>query len=156
MDKSLILDIEIWKLLSRTKDLIDIAHGNEVKQYKITFREATTLFYLDSIGNKATPSQLARMMVRKPNTVVYILTRMEKKGLVKQTKDATRKNLVRVKIMAKGKKALGNFQRMESINEIMGVLSEEEQGTLKLLLQKLCQKANRHNNGHSLDTNSKV
>ena len=73
-------------------------------RYSREFREAATLHYLNIIGNKATPSQIARLMVRKPNTVAYILTRMGKKGLVKQTKDAGRRNLVRVRIMAKGRK----------------------------------------------------
>ena len=99
-------DYELWALLYQTRDAIFLAREKELSAYDITTMKASVLFVANSIGDDATPAEIARWLMRKAHSVSGLLQRMEKDGLIEKTKDLKRKNMVRVTITDKGHEAL--------------------------------------------------
>lgn len=130
-------DYNLWMLLNQARDAVLKARRKELYQYNIPTRQATALFAIQAIGDKATPGEIARWLFREPHTVSGLLSRMEKKGLVRTSKDLDRKNMVRVTLTDKGKQAYHQSTKRESIRRIMSSLSEEQQQQLASSLQTL-------------------
>ncbi len=119
-------DFTLWVLLKQAKDMVFKATQKELRQYGITPEEAAVLSVVQFLDNKATPAEISRWLLRESHTVSGILSRMEKKGLIRKTKDLDRKNLVRVTLTDKGQQAYYQSTKIESIGKIMSCLSEEE------------------------------
>jgi len=66
-----------------------------------------------------------------------MLGRMEKKGLVTKAKDPVRKNLVRITLTEKGRRAHQQSTERQSIHQVMSCLSEDDKRELRLLLERL-------------------
>jgi DNA-binding MarR family transcriptional regulator len=133
MDK----DYNLWVLLHQTTDAVIKARQKELDQFDISFIEVGVLVVIQAIGEKATPSEISRRILREPHTVSALLNRMEKRGLVRKTQDLDRKNLVRVSITEKGRQAYDKSTRRKSIRKIISSLSEEERQQLRSCLEKL-------------------
>ena len=132
----------LWVLLSQTRNAILRVRQKELDRSNISVAQAAILFAIRSIGDKATPAEIARCILRTPHSVSVVLSRMEKKGLVSKAKDLDRKNLVRVMLTEKGLKAIDHqSNKPESILRIMSDLSDEERQQLGLYLQELRDKA---------------
>jgi DNA-binding MarR family transcriptional regulator len=65
---------------------------------------------------------------------------MKETGLVNKVKDLEKKNLIRIELTSKGRKAYKQALTRESIHKVMSCLSEEERRQLDMLLEKLCRK----------------
>jgi len=109
----------------------------ELRRYGISTIEAAVLFSAQSIGNKATPAEISRWLLRKPYSVSGLLNRMEKKGLIKKTRNLDRKNLVRITLTEKGKQAYYQSIERKCIHKVMSTLTKEEQQLLKSCLERL-------------------
>jgi DNA-binding MarR family transcriptional regulator len=107
MENSLSVDKDyaLWVLLLQMRDAALKLREKELSQYGISPEQAGVLFIIHTIGNTATPVEISRWLLRKHHTVLGILGRMEKAGLVRKTKDPERKNLVRVTLTEKGRQA---------------------------------------------------
>lgn len=130
-------DYNLWVLLHQTRDATYNAREKELRQYGISLMEAAVLFIIQAIGDEATPAEISRWLFRKQHSVTALLVRMEKRGLVKKTRDLARKNMVRVTITEKGTQAYSNSANRDSIHKIMSTLSEEEHGQLSASLLKV-------------------
>lgn len=129
-------DFALWVLLGQTRDLIRKARQRELNQYHIPVRQAFVLLLIKSLGDKATLGNIVQRMFQEPHSVSELLSRMERKGLVKRMRDLPRKNL-RVKMTEKGQQAYDMSTKRETIHSIMLSLSEEESHHLKSCLEKL-------------------
>ncbi len=127
----------LWVLLHRVVEIIVRARAKELAKYGVPIRQVATLFAVYAYEDKATLTQLAGFLGRRPHTVSSILTRMEKDGLVRKSADEKRHNVVRVALTEKGRLAYRDTTRRETINNVLAALSAEEQGVLKGLLQRL-------------------
>jgi DNA-binding MarR family transcriptional regulator len=134
-------DYKLWVLLSQAADATLRARQKELDRYGISAAEATVLFVIQAIGERATPAVITRWLLREPHTVTELLNRMEKKGLVTKTKDLERKNLVRVSITEKGRQAYQQSTKRKSIHKVLSSLSQEERQQLMASLAKLRNKA---------------
>lgn len=130
-----------WVMLHQARDAIFKVREKELKKYGISATKASVLFNIQAIGYKATPSEIARHLLRESHSVSSILDRMEKQGLVKKVKDLDRKNMVRVYLTDKGQKVYDKAAKRESICEIISCLSDEERRQLISSLKKLRNKA---------------
>lgn len=130
-------DYNLWVLLHQTRDATYNAREKELRQYGISPMEAAVLFIIQAIGDEATPAEISRWLFRKQHSVTALLVRMEKRGLVKKTRDLARKNMVRVTITEKGTQAYSNSANRDSIHKIMSTLSEEEHRQLSASLLKV-------------------
>ncbi|MFC1962483.1 MarR family winged helix-turn-helix transcriptional regulator [Chloroflexota bacterium] len=121
----------------RTRRAMYKARAKELLRYGITPEEASVLVVVNTLGNKATPSEISRWLLREPHSTSELLKRMEKGGLVSRSKDLERKNMVRIAIKAKGRKLYKQVVIKQSIHRIMAFLSEKECRQLLGYMQKL-------------------
>ncbi len=77
------------------------------------------------------------MTNREPHTASTLIDRMDKAGLVKKVKDLKKKNLVRITITAKGRRAYNHSTKRESIHRMMACLSKEEHQKMNSGLETL-------------------
>ena len=91
-------------------------------------------------GN-ANPAEISRQLLKDPHSISQLLGRMEKRGLLRNTKGFTRKNMIKVSLTPKGEEAFDNSIKGKNIVEIMSVLSKGEKKQLETLLKKLREKA---------------
>ena len=134
-------DYELWVLLHQACDAMNRARENELRQVGISGAQAVVLFVVKSLGAKATPTEISRCLLRKIHTVSGILNRMEKKRLLRKTKDLPRKNSVRASLTEKGEQAYYQSTKIESISGIMSSLSEQERQQLSSCLKTLRERA---------------
>ena len=137
MDRYYDLYYNLWVLLAQTKDAVLRARQKELHRYGISATQSAALFAIQAIGDKATPAEISRWLFREPHSVSELLSRMEKEGLVRKTKDLDRKNQVRVELTEKGYEAYDQSMKQESIHKIMSSLSEEAREQLRSCLQTL-------------------
>ncbi len=115
----------LWIILTQTREAIYKARNNELDKYGITGRESAVLDAIYSLGEDVTPAKIARWVYREPHAITAILSRMQKKGFVKLSKDKIVKNLVRIAVTEKGKAAHIASLKRESINYIFKNMQEE-------------------------------
>ena len=130
-------DFITWVLLNQARNAVFKARDRELRQYGVSAGQACVLCAVEVIGNHATPSEISRYTIREPHTTSQVLSRMEKKGLVRRTNDLERKNMVRVALTKKGKQAYYQSTKLESVSKVLSCLSEEERHQLNAYLQRL-------------------
>ena len=134
-------EYEQWLLLNQARDAVLKLRHTELGSCGITARQAGILFFIQASGGKATVAQISRWVFREPHSVSELLKRMEKKRLIKKTKNLSRKNQVRIAITEKGLEAHTQTKMRGTVRSIMAVLSEEERKQLWSALWKLRVKA---------------
>ncbi|NQT47807.1 MAG: hypothetical protein HQ578_02395 [Chloroflexi bacterium] len=139
----------LWVLLLQTRDATYNARNYELRQYGISSRDAGALHAIHSIGEKTTPAKISRWLYRKPNTIAGLLMRMQKKGLIKRSRDLESENLIRIGMSEEGKQAYNNALKRKSIHRIFRTLSDEECDHLFLYLMKIRDAALKET-GHSI------
>jgi DNA-binding MarR family transcriptional regulator len=130
-------DHDLWMLLTHTRYTIYRARELELQRYGVSPEQVGVLFIIQALGNRATPSEISRYIIRQPHTVSALIERMSGKGLVKKVHDLDKKNLVRVSLTEKGKKIYDASTKRGPIHKIMGILSSEERTELRKILDKL-------------------
>ncbi len=132
-------DHELWWMILHLRRAMHKIRARELYEYGITPEEAAVLFVVQATGERATPAEIARLLLREPHSVSALVSRMQAAGLVRKVKDLERRNLVRVALTEKGRQAYQQSTRREVVHRVMSCLSQEEREHLKKLLQKLCQ-----------------
>jgi DNA-binding MarR family transcriptional regulator len=132
---------ELWWIILHTRNAMNKARRKETSQIGVEEEQAATLVVMRSIGEKATPAEIARWLAREPHSVSSLITRMEKNGLVKKIRNLDKKNLVRVIMTKKGEEKYDLIIKREIIYEIMSVLSEEQYNILISAMHQLWDKA---------------
>ena len=134
-------DFKLWGILGQTFDVVLKTRQKELYRYDLSAVEAGTLWAIQTIGEKATPTKITRWLLREPHTVTELLNRMVKKGLVTKTNDLERRNMIRISVTEKGRQAYGQSTKRKSIHKVMSSLSEEERQQLMASLRKLRDRA---------------
>ncbi len=130
-------DYLLWTLLFLTKDVVLRARNNDLSQSNISSEQGAVLFIIQSIGDNATPAKISRLLFRHRHSIAGLLRIMEKKGLVRLTKDLDRKNMIRVTLTEKGKHAYYQIIKLGSIHRIMSSLTEEQYQQLRSGLETI-------------------
>jgi DNA-binding MarR family transcriptional regulator len=130
-------DYDLWVLLTHTRYAIYRAREKELQRYAVSPEQVGVLFIVQALGNRATPSEIARFILRQPHTVSALIERMAEKGLVKKMHDLDRKNLVRVSLTEKGQKIYDISTKRGPVHRIMGTLNATERSNLQKTLEKL-------------------
>jgi DNA-binding MarR family transcriptional regulator len=135
-------DFELWKLFNASREILHDIREEELNQYGITIRQAGILYAIfHDLDDYAIPADIARVTNREPNSISTIVDRMERKGLIKKSKDAHKKNVLRVSLTEKGKGAHLMATNRRSIHRIFACLSKEEIELVQSCLTKLQAKA---------------
>ena len=112
------------------------ARSKKLLKFGISPRQAAMMFMILTLGEKATPSELARSLFREPHSISELVDRMEKTGLVRRVSDLDKKNLVRVELTDKGRDIYERSLTEEPVHKIMASLSNDEHEQLRALLRK--------------------
>ena len=131
----------LWTMLEQVNSGITLARDREMEPIGLSAIKASALFIIDSIGNEATPAEISRWILRRPHSVSGLLDRMERDGFIKKTKDLHKRNLVRVTITPKGRKAYNISLKRKTINQILASLTSSERQQLYGMLDKMRTKA---------------
>ena len=126
-----------WIMLGQTQRAMFRARQKGLSPFDISPEQSATLVVIETLGDKATPTEIARCIFREPSTVSELLNRMEKKGLLSKAANSKKKNSVKVQLTPKGKEVFKNSLQQETINDIMSSLSESEHQQLRLILEKI-------------------
>jgi len=136
-------DHDLWMLLTHTRYAIYRSREKELQRFGVSPEQVGVLFVVQALGNKATPSAIARLIMRQPHTVSALLERMSEKGFVKKYHDLDKKNLVRISLTDKGQKIWDFSNKKGAIHRIMKTLSDEEKTKLRNMLEKLNEEARK-------------
>lgn len=134
-------ELSIWELLALTRQTMFKARSKEIGIYGISSSRAYVLSAIDALKEKATPSKIARWHFREPHTISEVLTRMEKEGLVKKTRDLKKKSMVRIELTEKGRELEAISNERYSVHRIISSLNKEQRKQLKQCLQTLLDKS---------------
>ena len=80
-------DNDLWMLMTHTRYAIYRAREKELLRYDVSPEQVGVLFIVQVLGNRATPSEISRFVLRQPHTISALIERMEEKGLVKKMHD---------------------------------------------------------------------
>lgn len=130
-------DYKLWSALLQTRDALMKLREKEVAKFGLLPKESRILFIIQLLGKKATPTVISKFLFRERHSISELLTRMEKKGLIRRVRDLDRKNWVRVELAQKGIKVYNQTSDLDPVREIISCLSREEHEQLMLCLQKL-------------------
>ena len=130
-------DYSLWVILRQVGDLVLRARDKELSKYGISAVQASVLFVLDANGGKATPTEISKWLLRKHHSVLSLLDRMEKEGLVSRVRDPENSRRANYEVTEKGQQVFSESARIESIREVMSCLGERERRQLWSTLRKL-------------------
>jgi DNA-binding MarR family transcriptional regulator len=133
-------DHQLIVLLLQTRDLMLSLKRKELRNYGSTVEVSTMLLHIGKLGDKATPTELSRQLLRKHHSITGILLRMEKKGLIKRNKDLKRKNMIRVSMTEKGEAIYQEVKSEDVLDKLVDILSDKQKqemaGYLNILRDK--------------------
>jgi len=130
-------DFKLWVILMQASDVFAKARAKEVNKYGITFRQSGVLFHLTASNGKSTINGLSRWLMREPNSILVIVNRMGKDGLITKEKGKDGKGRTKIVITKKGRQAYDKCLKWDSIREILSVLSTREKDQLFKSLKKI-------------------
>ena len=133
-------------LIGKARHLMFWARQKELAPYNILSRQAYIMFILYNLDHKVTLAELSKYTDRKIGTLSIQMTRMERDGLVKKSRDTPKSALVKYELTKKGIRAYKISNKMKSEKAIMSVLSEEERRQLIAILTKVINAAEKYNN----------
>ncbi len=148
-------DYDLYLWFMRARDLTFQVKEKELQEYGITPEQSVILFFSKILGEKAWPAEIARAVFRKRHTVSNIIDRMEKKKLVKKSKDPRYKNRLRITLTGKGEESYNRTLERRSIRRVMGVLNERERKQFMRCLDKISEQAEKELGLIDEDTSSK-
>jgi DNA-binding MarR family transcriptional regulator len=132
--------IALYVLLDNTRNLMFKAVEMELAQYQMSSPQVRVLDAISRHDEGLSLSDLAERDAKELNTVSALVTRMEKKGLVKKVRNPDNYKTY-VVITDAGKDVFENNVTERSIHLILDALSPSEKEQLRILLKKLHLKA---------------
>jgi len=128
-------------LFRQTHDAILKVRQKELRASDITPEQMGALTAIRAIGPQATAAQLSKWLFRNPDSMTIMLRRLEKKGLIRKTPDAKRKNIIRLSLTRTGEKAFHKASQADVANSIFDRLSPRKKAQLRAILEKLRSRA---------------
>jgi len=131
-------EYRLWMLLNQVDTGMGKARENEVRPFGISAWQSGLMWILKAAREPCTLAEISQAMFREPHTVSEMVTRMQKRGLVKKTRSRTNKSQVTVTLTKKGEEVFEQqSQAREVIGRIFSCLSHKELENLGLYLEKL-------------------
>lgn len=128
---------QLWVLLRQVGHLMTELRREDLLAYNLTPAQAAALRTIPKLGDKATPAEIAKWLMRKPHSVSHLLDRMEECGQITKHKDLHYKHLTRIALTEKGKQDFETIQKAEYMHSIMDFIPEDQQEQLKAILTEL-------------------
>jgi len=130
-------EFQLWAIMMQASDLFHKARSKELKECGVTFRQAQVLFVLVANQGESTIGELARWLFRASHTISILIYRMERAGLVSIQKGPNARSPMKILITEKGRDLYDKCLNIESIHEVLSVISPEEREQLFKSLKKI-------------------
>jgi DNA-binding MarR family transcriptional regulator len=130
-------DYLLWRSLSSTYRRINYTLEKPLKRLGLTSDTEGILNLVFMLNNCASPTQIGRMALRKPQTITSRLNVMIKKGLLVKTRNDFKRNTFRVSMTEKGEQVFQKSRTLKRYSQIMGVLPEEKRRIFEECLMAL-------------------
>jgi DNA-binding MarR family transcriptional regulator len=138
-------------MLRQTHDAVLRIRQVELRKFNLTPEQSAALVNIHALGKDATITELARRLFRKSNSITVLVMRMEKRGLLKKTRDRYKRNTVRLTLTKKGQACLKKAVTRDSFNDFVGDFPLRKRQQLWVLLEQL----RNHAMGHlNMDSNA--
>jgi DNA-binding MarR family transcriptional regulator len=133
------LILRLWFLLHRDYALLKGCEDQMYGEKGLTTEQYAILAAMKYLNDPVRPTDVARWMGRRTNSVSMIIDRMVKAGLVTRERSRRDRRVVRLIITSKGKDAIepATLAGWEFIQKIMSPLSYEDRHTFARLLETL-------------------
>jgi DNA-binding MarR family transcriptional regulator len=132
-------EFSVWMLLDYAKFSISRLRDYEVSKIGITPEQAAILQILDRKNGKSSIGEIADTWLRRENSVLTMVRRMQKLGLVEIVKYPKQKEL-EIVMTDVGRETRNQITKV-SIESVFSVLSSEETQKLSLYLRLLLGRA---------------
>jgi DNA-binding MarR family transcriptional regulator len=129
-------DINLYILLDQVDSIVTSAVELEIKHLKMTQPQVRVLTMLSRQDKPATLEELASWTLKEFNSVSTLINRMEKKGLIKKTKNQGDLKTY-ISLTEKGSDLYHKQVTERSIHLILEKLSSQEKTQLESILKKL-------------------
>jgi DNA-binding MarR family transcriptional regulator len=127
----------LWLLIGKVNHSIMLIRQRELNQHHIPVRQTLVLYTIQALGDKATLSEVARLVEREVHVVSRQAVSMEKDGLIKRIKNTPKSNLLRLELTEKGQEMVKVARESESISEILAFLTAGERKQMELILNRI-------------------
>jgi DNA-binding MarR family transcriptional regulator len=134
---------EIAVLIRRIDLLLSKARRNELVHLSITPAQAGVLHFTQMFEKPCTIIQLRQLMGRSNSSMVGIINRMERNGLIKRQVDSQSKKYTRVLLTEKGIVLYKEAVSLSGFLTIISSLPKEDRQRLKLYLNALTKAAQK-------------
>ncbi len=125
-------------LLFQANSSLYRARENELRPLGIPMMHSAVLWALKVTDRPAAPAEISRMLLRRHQTVLQLLSRMEKQGYVTVHRGPRKGGPVQVAMTDKGREAVDlAWEREQVVAQILSALSPQERNSLKVLLEKV-------------------
>jgi len=124
-------DINLRLLLGQVRASMREVVRKELRQYGIGMQAFVILYCVQTMSDRITPAEIARLTFRQPHSISESVTRMEKKGLLKRSTNPDDRKRVRMELTEKGRKALDKYIKLSPLHRMLSSLSQEEKQQLK-------------------------
>ena len=130
-------DYRLWIMFNQTNRATLKAREKELTKLGLSRMESFILFVIRSMGEEATPAEIARVILRQPHTVSEMLSRMEKKDLISKSRNPKNRSMIRLKLTKKGQSVYRKTRRREVIHRIFADLTVDERNSFMLCLESI-------------------
>lgn len=134
---------EIAVLIRRIDLLLSKARRNELVHLGITPAQAGVLHFTQMFEKPCTIIQLRQLMGRSNSSMVSIINRMERKGLIKRQVDYQNKKYTRILLTSKGKALYKKAANLSAFLTVISSLPKEDRQRLKLYLDTMSKAARK-------------
>ena len=141
-------NFDLWLLIGRVNHEIMLARQKELRQYNIPIRQTLFLYTLQSLGPKATVSEVAKAMERTVTVTAQHSAHMENDGLIKRIKNSPGSNLLRMELTEKGLEMVKLARKSKAIDTILFSLDKEGRQQTESALTRILVKAKKYNSAH--------
>ena len=129
-------DINLYILLDQVDSIVTNAVELELKHLRLTQPQARVLTMLSREEKPATIDELAKWTLKEFNSVSTLINRMEKKGLIKKSKQPGDQKTY-ISLTEKGSELYHNKVTERSIRLIFEKLTTQEKKQLESILKKM-------------------
>ena len=133
--------LEFWVLIHQTSEAAYKAREKELRPHGLSPIAHAVLTIASRLNGQATAAELSRWLMREPHSVSELLSRMEKGGLLRRTKDPRNRQWARIKLTKKGQRLLDMTSTSAAISRMSEALSEEQRQQLIAYLREMMDRA---------------
>ncbi|WP_426114044.1 MarR family winged helix-turn-helix transcriptional regulator [Pseudomonas sp. DSP3-2-2] len=132
-------------LIGRSNSLKDRILDQQLVPYGVTSSQFKVLIIVAQF-RADTPAELCRHLSLDSGSMTRMLDRLEQKQLITRTRSAADRRQVQLALTAEGRAITDRLPQIgaDAMNELLGVLDEEEVASLERILTKVLVNANDH------------